>query len=401
MVLLREGQVIRDTYKVERLLGSGAFAEVYRVDHRYLGRQAMKVFRQVGMSSEQLHDALGEAMLLSGMGHPNIIRVFEANTVETDEGVCAYFTMEYVAGGTLHNFWSSHGDAFMPIQTAVDVMRQISRGLAVAHRESPPIVHRDITPHNILVGYSGSGLHVRISDFGLAKKVSALTLLASSQGTIAFMAPESLLHPHLSSVPGDVWALGAVFYLLLTDRRPYPQRSAGDPITAAWNTGTLVPPSEVRYAVDKTLDGIVTRALAFDSAKRYPSAAELLVDLEAWQPVKPAASEPAASEPAAPKPAAPKPAAPRPGAPRPGAQGPGEQEPGPAGEVAAGKNALGRSSPLDEATAVRMARQALAVATTGQYGRAADLMEEALNTWPELRDQYASRIRLWRKGVTM
>ena len=86
MVLLAEGQMIRDTYKVERLLGRGAFAEVYRVEHRYLGRQAMKVFRQIGMSTEQVHDALGEAMLLSGMGHPNIIRVFEANTVETTTG---------------------------------------------------------------------------------------------------------------------------------------------------------------------------------------------------------------------------------------------------------------------------------------------------------------------------
>ncbi|WP_322755869.1 serine/threonine-protein kinase [Frankia sp. Cas3] len=371
MVLLCEGQVIRDTYKVERLLGRGAFAEVYRVEHRYLGRQAMKVFRHVGMSGEQVHAALGEAMLLSGIGHPNIIRVFEANTVETDNGVYAYFTMEYVAGGTLNNFWSSYGDAFVPIPTAVDVMRQISRGLAVAHRKSPPIVHRDITPQNILVGYDGAGLRVRISDFGLAKKVSALTLLASSQGTIAFMAPETLLHPHLASVPGDVWALGALFYLLLTDRLPYPRRSAGDPITAAWNTGTLVLPGEVRFAVDGTLDAIVARALSFDPAKRYPSAAEMLADLDAWQPERPAPPQPR------------------------------EKEPGPAGEIAAGKNVLGRSSSADEAAALRMARQAVALATTGQCDKAADLMEEAFNKWPGLRDQYVSRIRLWRKGVTM
>ncbi|WP_026240401.1 serine/threonine-protein kinase [Parafrankia discariae] len=371
MVLLREGQVIRDTYKVDRLLGEGAFAEVYRVEHRYLGRQAMKVFRQVGMSAEQVRDALGEAMLLSGMGHPNVIRVFEANTVETAGGTYAYFTMEYVAGGTLHSFWSSYGTTFVPVPTAVDILRQMTRGLAVAHRASPPIVHRDITPQNILVGYSGAGLHVRISDFGLARKVSALTLLASSQGTIAFMAPETLLHPHLASVPGDVWALGAVLYLLLTDQLPYPRRSGGDPITAGWNTGTLVPPSEIRYSVDEALDGIVGRALSYDPAKRYPSAVGMLADLEAWEPGRPAPPRPP------------------------------EREPGPAGEIAAGKNALGRSSSADEATAVRMARQAVTVATGGQYDRAADLMEEACNKWPGLRNQYASRIRLWRKGVTM
>ncbi|OAA19606.1 serine/threonine protein kinase [Frankia sp. EI5c] len=307
MALLSDGQVIRDTYRVERLLGRGAFAEVYRVRHRYLGRQAMKVFRRAGMSAEQVRDALSEAMMLSRIGHPNIIRVFEANTVETDGGGYAYFTMEYVAGGTLNNFRLSHGEAFMPIRVAVDVIRQVARGLAVAHQESPPIIHRDITPQNILVGYDRDDLRVRISDFGLARKVSALTLLASSRGTIAFMAPETLLHPHLASVPGDVWALGAVFYLLLTDELPYPRRSVSDPITAAWHTTALVAPSELRYEVDGSLDAIIARALSFSPAARYPSAAELLADLEAWRPASRSRQ--------------------------------GEKEPGPAGEISARKNA--------------------------------------------------------------
>ena len=67
MRLLAEGQVIRDTYEVERFLGErwGAFAEVYRVRHQFLGRQAMKVFKRVGMSKEEIHEMLGEAILLS------------------------------------------------------------------------------------------------------------------------------------------------------------------------------------------------------------------------------------------------------------------------------------------------------------------------------------------------
>ncbi|CUU56906.1 serine/threonine protein kinase [Parafrankia irregularis] len=354
MALLSVGQVIRDTYTVERLLGRGAFAEVYRVEHRYLGRQAMKVFRQEGMSAEQVRDALGEAMLLSRMGHPNIVRVFEANTVEADSGGHAYFTMEYVNGGTLTGFRQSFGDAFVPIPVAVDVMRQVARGLAVAHRESPPIVHRDITPQNILVGYDRDGPRARISDFGLARKVSALTLLASSQGTIAFMAPETLLHPHLASMPGDVWALGAVFYLLLTDEFPYPRRAAGDPITAAWDTTALVPPNQVRYAVDDLLNAIIVRALSFDTATRYPSAAEMLADLEAW----PARQNPPRQDgpprhvpPKDPPPADTGPTdsgptgtgrdsrhADTPRADRPRQRG---REPGPAGEIAAGKNTGG------------------------------------------------------------
>src|SRR5437879_5764155 len=97
MGLLKEGQLIRDTYEVERLLGGGAFGEVYRVRHRFLGRQAMKVLKQSGL--EQIQQLLAEAILLSRLAHPNIVRVFDANTTETTQGLCGFFTMEYVAGG--------------------------------------------------------------------------------------------------------------------------------------------------------------------------------------------------------------------------------------------------------------------------------------------------------------
>ena len=68
MALLHEGQTVRDTYTVERYLGEGAFAEVYRVQHRFLGRQAMKVFKTKGMSIEEIEEMLGEAILLSHIG---------------------------------------------------------------------------------------------------------------------------------------------------------------------------------------------------------------------------------------------------------------------------------------------------------------------------------------------
>ena len=94
MQLLSEGAKIRDTYEVERFLGEGAFAEVYRVNHRFLGRQAMKVFKQTNLSVEEVTKMLGEAILLSRIGHPNIVRVFDANTVETEYGTSGFFTME-------------------------------------------------------------------------------------------------------------------------------------------------------------------------------------------------------------------------------------------------------------------------------------------------------------------
>src|SRR5947207_3044046 len=129
---LEEGQKIRGTYVVERFLGEGAFAEVYRVRHRFLGRQAMKVFKMSGMTLEETEGMLEEAILLSRLGHPNIVRVFDADTIETPHGVRGFFTMEYVAGGSLDQFWKSHGSRLVPVPVTVEVLRQCCRGLAVA-----------------------------------------------------------------------------------------------------------------------------------------------------------------------------------------------------------------------------------------------------------------------------
>jgi len=90
MRLLEEGQTIRGTYEVERFLSEGAFGEVYRVKHRFLGRQAMKVIKAAGMTHDEIERMLGEAILLSRLGHPNIIRVFDADTLETAKGVYGF-----------------------------------------------------------------------------------------------------------------------------------------------------------------------------------------------------------------------------------------------------------------------------------------------------------------------
>src|ERR1017187_9607322 len=117
MPLLEEGHMLRDTYEVERFLGEGAFAEVYRVKHRFLGRQAMKVFKRVGMTLDVIHEMLGEAILLTRLRHPNIVQVMNADIFDTPRGVCGFFTMENVPGGSLDKFWRSFGVAFVPVST--------------------------------------------------------------------------------------------------------------------------------------------------------------------------------------------------------------------------------------------------------------------------------------------
>lgn len=83
MKILREGQVIRGTYEVERVLGEGAFGTVYRVRHKFLGQQSMKVFKAVGMTAPEIGQLMEEAVTLSKLQHRNIIRVFDADTIES------------------------------------------------------------------------------------------------------------------------------------------------------------------------------------------------------------------------------------------------------------------------------------------------------------------------------
>jgi eukaryotic-like serine/threonine-protein kinase len=367
MTLLCEGQEIRHAYVVERFLGEGAFAEVYRVKHRFLGRQAMKVFKAEGLSAHEIEQMLSEAIILSRIGHPNIVRVFDADVAETAHGSFGYFTMEYVAGGSLDDFWRSHGGQFVPVTTAVEIMRQVCRGLAVAHSDSPPVIHRDIKPHNILIGYDPDGIRARVSDFGLAKHVNPLTLMASARGTRCFKAPEAFRDPKSDSSAGDVWALGSTLYLLLTDRLPYSALGDMDKFDSSSFDRPMIPASRLNILVDASLDQIISCALDLDAAKRYASAGEMLKDLDLWRPREISATMKLGSSPDASK----------------SAMGPG-------------------GTSFDEQQAQTMARDAIAMSRQlGKLSVAADLMEEAFNKWPNLRKQYEYQLQLWRKGIAM
>ncbi|MBC7909900.1 MAG: serine/threonine protein kinase [Pyrinomonadaceae bacterium] len=364
MRLLEEGKVIHGKYTVERFLGEGAFAEVYRVSHRLFGRLAMKVFKTPG-STEETEQALDEAIFLSKMGHRNIIRVFDADTMETSKGMRGFFTMEFIAGGSLQQFWQSHGDDFVPVEIAVDLTRQVCQGLALAHADDPPIVHRDIKPQNILVGYDAQGLRACVSDFGLAKRVNPLKLMASARGTRCFKAPETFRDPMTDSCAGDVWAVGLTLYLLLTDRFPY---SGGDldALDIKSFEKPMTPASRLNIQVDRELEQILQRSLAVKREERYQNALELLEDLNRWKPHKPEEraqiKEKLSSQ--------------------------------------MSKSTLGMPSPTDEKEAREMAAQAIKLSRQRiKLNEAADLMEEAFNKWPALREEYERQIKLWRCGI--
>ena len=169
-MILKEGEIVLDIYEVDRFLGEGSFAEVYRVNHKYLGRQALKVFKAIETDILEIKRKLEEAVILSKIGHPNIIRVYDAGILKTSEGQRGYFTMEYISGGTLDSWIVSHEFKRVSIKDTIDIVQQICMGLSVSHKKKPPIIHRDIKPQNILVNEDIDGLRIKISDFGLARK---------------------------------------------------------------------------------------------------------------------------------------------------------------------------------------------------------------------------------------
>lgn len=367
MNLLHEGQRIRDTWEVETLLGEGAFGEVYRVRHDFFGRQAMKVFKLLALDRPETLKLLHEAILLSKLSHPNIIKVFEANTVRTSQGLRTFFTMEYVAGGTLDRQWRSYGERYMPVETTVEIVRQICRGLEVGHTANPPIIHRDIKPANILAGIDGAGLRVRVSDFGLAKSVNPLTLAATAAGTSVFKPPEVFSTAKADSPAADIWAVGVILYLLLTDRLPFPAPAVGLAGDLARFETPPDPPSRFNCLAGPQLDRICAQALSIKVTERYSNASAMLAALGTWTPL----GWPALM---------PMPAISR----------------GESSKVSLGPG----GATQDEGEAQRLAKRALQLAQQAAHlPAAADTMEEAFNKWPGLREQYAAKVKLWRCGI--
>jgi serine/threonine-protein kinase len=274
--------------------------------------------------------------------------------------------MEYVAGGSLQQFWRSHGDQFVPVETVVDIARQVCQGLSIAHCGEQPIVHRDIKPQNILVGYDAGGLRACVSDFGLARHVNPLMLQVSARGTRCFKAPETFIDPMSDSYAGDVWAVGVTLYLLLTDQFPYALGEM-ESLGIKCFDSPLVPASRYNIQIDPLLDHILFRALALERDKRYSDAKEMLEDLLSWK-LRPQTGDNGWSE----------------------------------SSSAESKSIYGDQTSADETAANQMIAQAIQISRQrSRLGEAADLMEEAFNKWPALREEYEPQLKLWRRGVVM
>lgn len=273
-------------FEVKKFLGEGSFAKVYLVNHNYLDAlMAMKIVKEPLKVSTNKKDIFREVTMACQLRHENIISIYDAAEISDFEDGAnhAYFLMEYVPGGDLEHFLNSfiENDRFISISRSLDFIRQILSGLKVLHSASPPIIHRDLKLNNVLLSFTASGdIVIKISDFGFAKEVTTSISDIDIAGTRPYMAPE--LFSKIVSTRSDIYAVGVIFYQLLTNRYPYDveKYTNHELIDLKPWENDIKPPSYYNENVSEDLDKIVLKCLDFDAGSRYFDAGELLRDVE-------------------------------------------------------------------------------------------------------------------------
>jgi beta-lactam-binding protein with PASTA domain/predicted Ser/Thr protein kinase len=264
------GTVFDGRYKIVRKLGTGGMADVYLAEDQELGRRvAIKILNDRHAADDSFVERFRrEAKNAAGLSHPNIVSIYDRGNAEETY----YIAMEFLDGRSLKELIVGRGPA--PIKTAIEYARQILAAVGFAHRHG--IVHRDIKPHNVLVGPEG---RLKVTDFGIARSgASQMTEVGSIIGTAQYLSPEQARGAPVDQT-SDLYSVGVVLFELLTGQVPF----TGDtPLEIAMKHLSEVPkpPSELRPDVPHDLDLVVLRALAKDPADRYQTAEEMDADLE-------------------------------------------------------------------------------------------------------------------------
>lgn len=273
-------------FEVKKFLGEGSFAKVYLVKHNYLDNlMAMKIVKEPLSLKTDKRKVFREVTLASQLRHENIISIYDAAVISNfGDGLDhAYFVMEYVSGGDLEIFLNSfiENNLFMPIGRVLDLICQILKGLNTLHSANPPIVHRDLKPNNVLLSFNACGdIIIKISDLGFAKQVTTGISDIDIAGTRPYMAPE--LFSRSVSTRSDIYAVGVIFYQLLTNHYPYDvDRFTTDELTdlKPWKQD-LKSPSYYNEDVFDELDEIVAKCLSVNPLNRYDDAGDLLRAVE-------------------------------------------------------------------------------------------------------------------------
>jgi serine/threonine protein kinase len=294
---MAEGDDVRFAFSGELQLlgriGQGGMGEVYEAAYTAAGgvRRRVVVKR---LLPRLRHEArlrelfFHEARLTAQLAHPHIIQILGIGELQGEP----VLVMEHIDGRTLNEVTAAlpenEGEDDVAVGLGAAVIRDVGRALAYAHEltsaDGTPLrlVHRDVSPSNIMVGYNGA---VKLLDFGIAKALASLqdqTAAGVLKGKLGYMAPERLAGEPFDH-RSDLFAAGVVLYETLTRRRLYDGQTAD--AMRALVVEDVPPPSQRNPALPPALDEICARALARDPARRYQTGAQLAdaLDEVLWQ----------------------------------------------------------------------------------------------------------------------
>ncbi|MEZ4383186.1 MAG: serine/threonine-protein kinase [Nannocystaceae bacterium] len=273
-------------YELLHRLGAGGMAELFIARtiaiHGFEKLVALKrVLREHAHNERLIEMLLSEARLAATLHHPNIVQVYD---VGEDDGT-HFFTMEYIRGKDLRRLIRAAHKAgtWLPLEHLINIGIHAAAGLHYAHEQKTPdgrplnIVHRDISPSNIIVSYDGA---IKIVDFGIAKATTEtqVNAMGALKGKIPYMSPEQCRGEAIDC-RSDIFSLGIILWELSLGKRLFTNKKGLDLVHHIART-PAPKPSTFKPDYPKDLEQIVMRALAHDPAQRYQTARDFELDLE-------------------------------------------------------------------------------------------------------------------------
>lgn len=261
------GAVIDGRYKIDKIIGVGGMAVVYRAYDGLTKRTvAIKMLKdEIANDTEAVRRFINESKAVSMMSHPNIVNIYDVSVRED----LKYIVMEYVEGITLKNYMMKRGA--LTLREIISYTEQIL--MALRHAHSKGIVHRDIKPQNIMLLRDGI---VKVTDFGIAKLPNAetVTLTDKAIGTVYYISPEQASGQEIDQ-RSDLYSLGVMMYEMATGVLPF---TADSPVSVAMMqiNDIAKPPAELNPNIPKGLEQIIGIAMEKDPALRYQSAEDML-----------------------------------------------------------------------------------------------------------------------------
>jgi serine/threonine protein kinase len=265
------GRQLGGRYEIQERIGGGGMAIVYRAMDMLLHRHvAVKVLRPQYVHDEEFIERFRrEAQAAASLSHSNIVSIYDVGHEEEIH----YIVMECIEGTTLNDLIKTKST--LQVEEAIRISGQICEALEHAHLNQ--IIHRDIKPHNILIGRNG---RVKVTDFGIARAVtsSTITQTGSVMGSVHYFSPEHAKGT-FTGEQSDLYSLGIVMYQMLTGRLPFIGES---PISIALKhlKENVEDPRKVNPLIPQSVENIILKAVRKDPSDRYSTAGQMLEDLE-------------------------------------------------------------------------------------------------------------------------